>query len=128
MIRYLTTEQVLRIHRKMLERYGGAVGVRDPALLESAVVRPRLSAFGKDAYPTLFRKAAVLLHSLVKNHPFVDGNKRTGFAAMHLMLLLNGYDVTSTTVQEVSMTLHVAEGKTVPEQIESWIEKYGKER
>lgn len=82
MIKYLSLEQVLVIHEKLIEKYGGSHGIRDHALLESAVVRPRTSAFGEEAYPTLFLKAAVLLHSIIKNHPFVDGNKRTGFGAM----------------------------------------------
>ena len=126
MIVYLSLEQVLFIHKRVMERYGGAQGIRDKNLLEFAVMRPQMSVFGEDAYPTLFLKAAVLLHSIVQNHPFLDGNKRTGFAAMHLMLLRNGHDLASSCMQEVRMCLDVAMGKMTVEQISRWIETNSK--
>ncbi len=80
-----------------------------------------MSAFGEEAYPSLFLKSAVLLHSLVQNHPFVDGNKRAAFGAMHMMLLMNGYDLASSTDKEVNMVLRVATGKLDPDGIASWL-------
>ncbi|MDP8258918.1 MAG: type II toxin-antitoxin system death-on-curing family toxin, partial [Candidatus Aadella gelida] len=77
--------------------------MRDEGLLESAVFRPRGIVFGQEAYPDFFEKCAVLGYALIQNHPFVDGNKRTGFASMHLMLLMNGYDLASSTKMEVEM-------------------------
>ncbi len=87
-----------------------------------------MSAFGKDAYPSLFHKSAVLLHSLVQNHPFVDGNKRAAFGAMHMMLLLNGYDLVSSSKQEVDMVIRVATGKLDPDGIVSWLESMAMKR
>jgi len=76
-IQYLSVEQVLAAHTELIKCYGGSQGVRNRGLLESAVFRPQASAFGQEAYPTLFEKCAVLGYSLIQNHPFLDGNKRT---------------------------------------------------
>ena len=127
-IQYLSVEQVLATHVELIKRYGGKQGVRDRGLLESAVFRPQASAFGQEAYPTLFEKCAVLGYSLIQNHPFLDGNKRTGFAAMHLMLLINGYDLTSSTTEEVGMTENVASGKMHESEITLWLREYSRKR
>jgi death-on-curing protein len=87
-MRYLTIEEILEINAEVL---GGRHALRDRELLESAVARPQASAFGEDAYPDLVSKAAAMLHSLVLNHPFVDGNKRTAVLATLVFLDLNGY-------------------------------------
>ncbi len=125
---YLSLEQILFIHEKGIARYGGTQGIRDRELLELAVVRPQMSAFGKDAYPTLYLKSAALLHSLVQNHPFLDGNKRTGFGSMHLMLLRNGFDLSSSSAAEVQMCLDVAKGILKVDQIADWIKKYTRQK
>lgn len=127
-IQYLSVEQVLAAHTELIKRYGGSQGVRDRGLLESAVFRPQASAFSQEAYPTLFEKCAVLGYSLIQNHPFLDGNKRTGFAAMHLMLLINGYDLTSTTTEEVGMTENVASGKMHESEITLWLREHSRKR
>jgi len=127
-IQYLSVEQVLIIHEALIKRYGGSHGIHNRGLLESAVFRPQASAFGQDAYPTLFEKCAVLGYSLIQNHPFVDGNKRAGFAAMHLMLLINGYDLTSTTKEEVAMAEKTASGKMREPAIAQWLKKHSKRR
>jgi len=127
-IQYLSVEQVLTAHAELIKRYGGNQGVRDRGLLESAVFRPQASAFGQEAYPTLFEKCAVLGYSLIQNHPFLDGNKRTGFAAMHLMLLINGYDLTSTATEEVEMTKNVASGKMYESEITLWLREHSRKR
>lgn len=85
-MRYLYPKQILYLHQEIMERSEGSAGVRDQGLLESAVYRPQAAFGGEDLYPDLFSKAAVLGHSIIKNHPFVDGNKRTGFEAMRLLL------------------------------------------
>ncbi|HEU5159148.1 MAG TPA: type II toxin-antitoxin system death-on-curing family toxin [Streptosporangiaceae bacterium] len=85
---YLTAEQVIMINARHL---GGRPAVRDAGLVQSAVTRPQTVVFGADAYPTLEEKAAALLHSVISNHPFVDGNKPTGWAAMETMLVANGH-------------------------------------
>ncbi len=86
MTRYLTVEQALRIARAAV---GGPIDVRDVGLLESAVHRPRASVLGQDAYPDLFTKAGALLHSLARNHPLVDGNKRLAWLATWVFLAKN---------------------------------------
>jgi len=125
-VKYLTIEQVLVVHTVLIKRYGGRHGVRDHGLLESAVFRPQTSAFGQDAYPTLFEKCAVLGYSIIKNHPFLDGNKRTGFAGMHLMLLVNGHDLVSNTEEEVAMAENVATGKMDELEIASWLKEHSR--
>jgi death-on-curing protein len=85
--RYLTVEQALRIARAAV---GGPIEVRDVGLLESAIHRPRASVLGHDAYPDLFTKAGALLHSLARNHPLVDGNKRLAWLATYVVLAKNG--------------------------------------
>ena len=87
MIRYLTLEEVLELHRLTLEQSGGLSGVRDFGGLDSAVAQPRMTFGGQDLYPNLPEKAAALGFSLVCNHPFVDGNKRIGHAALETFLV-----------------------------------------
>ncbi|WP_317633418.1 type II toxin-antitoxin system death-on-curing family toxin [Streptomyces sp. SCSIO ZS0520] len=90
MTEYLDANDVIQIAEITL---GGRVGVRDWGLLQSAVARPQSSVFGEDAYPTLFEKAAALLHSLSSNHSLVDGNKRTGWASAVVFLDINGHSL-----------------------------------
>src|SRR5690242_19069572 len=92
-MRYLTLSEVLEMHRLVLEQSGGAGGVRDQNALESALAQPQMSFGGEELYPTLVEKASALAFSLVMNHPFVDGNKRVGHAAMETFLVLNGYEI-----------------------------------
>ena len=125
-IQYLSIEQVFAVHAALIKRYGGSQGIRDQGLLESAVFRPQASAFSRDTYPTLFEKCAVLGYSLIQNHPFLDGNKRTGFAGMHLMLLINGYDLTSTAKEEITMAENVASGKMYESKITQWLKQHSR--
>jgi len=85
---YLTVGEVLQIHHRQIDNYGGAQGLRDTGLLESAVFRPQIGY-----YNTIAEEAAALMESLANNHPFLDGNKRVAFAAAHTFLLVNGYDL-----------------------------------
>lgn len=91
-LRYLTTQEAIAINVAMIQRYspGEQIGVKNPGLLESAVLRSQSSAFGDDAYPTIFDKAAALFESLGQNHPFQNGNKRTAFTALVIFLRYNG--------------------------------------
>ncbi|GIO41413.1 type II toxin-antitoxin system death-on-curing family toxin [Paenibacillus apis] len=91
-IRYLSVQEVIAINVAMIQRYspGEHIGVKEPGLLESAVHRPQSSAFGEDAYPTIFEKAAALFESLGQNHPFHNANKRTAFTALVVFLRFNG--------------------------------------
>ena len=92
-MRYISLSEVLELHRRIIEESGGSTGLRDLGGLESAIAQPHMTFGGRDLYPTLIEKAAALCFSLVQNHPFIDGNKRVGHAAMEVMLILNGYDV-----------------------------------
>ena len=105
-MRYLTVEEVLDINAEVL---GGRHALRDRGLLESAVARPRASAFGRDAYPDLLSKAAALLHSLTLNHAFVDGNKRTAVLATLVFLDLNGYIICWDQREALDFILRLAE-------------------
>ena len=90
MIFYLPLEQVLELHRLEVRHFGGSAGLRDRGSLEAALGRPQMTFAGEDLYPDVESKAAALMHSIVMNHPFVDGNKRTGAAAAEFFLNLNG--------------------------------------
>lgn len=87
---YLTADEVVQINTRVM---GGTPALRDRGMLESAVARPQTSVCGEDAYPTFYEKAATLLHSLIMNHPFVDGNRRTATLALVVFAKLNGYEV-----------------------------------
>ncbi len=90
-MRYLTTSEILELHRLVIERTGGSPGVRDMNLLESATAQPAMVFGGEELYPTFSDKAAALAFSVIMNHPFVDGNKRAGHAAMETFLVLRNY-------------------------------------
>jgi len=120
---YLTPEQVLFIHSRLVTETGGSHGVRDLGLLESAVARPRATFDGKELYPDLFTKTAALMDSLINNHPFLDGNKRTGITSAGLFLLLNGCKLTASPQELETITLRVAmEGMEVS-ALATWIRK-----
>ena len=95
-ILFLNVDDILSIHNDLIEEFGGLAGLRDQKLLESAVASPQQSFGGNDLYPTIFTKAAALTFHLVSNHPFVDGNKRTGAASGATFLSMNGFDLDST--------------------------------
>ena len=119
MIVYLSVEQILDLHRALL-RFGGAAAVRDRGSLESAVARPTMTFGGEDLYPDVAAKAASLMHSLVLNHPFVDGNKRIGVAGAEFFLERNGHQLVATDEELEALTLSVAEGKIEAEALAIW--------
>jgi death-on-curing protein len=123
-MKLLTPEQVLFIHARLVAETGGMHGVRDLGLLESAVARPQATFDGMELYTTLFMKAAALLDSLINNHPFVDGNKRTGIAAAALLLRINGYHLTVTNPELERFTLQVATHHLPLPQIAAWFEQF----
>lgn len=98
MTEYVTTADALFFHKQLIERYGGASGVRDIGALEAALHRPQTGY-----YESIIQEAAALLESLIQNHPFVDGNKRVAFAVMDVFLRINGYRITAD-----SHTIHAA--------------------
>jgi death on curing protein len=106
--RYLTTEQALRIGRAAV---GGPVEVRDLGLLDAAVHRPRASVLRQDAYPDMFTKAAALLHSLARNHPLVDGNKRLAWLATYVFCAKNGIELDPSDDDAYELVVGVAAGE-----------------
>jgi len=120
-MRYLTPEQVLFIHARLIAETGGAHGVRDLGLLESAVSRPQAVFEGVELYPDVLQKAAALLESLINNHPFVDGNKRTGITAAAMFLQVNNYSLTVSNRELESFVLSIASGEQTFDSIVEWL-------
>ena len=123
-MRLLSVAQVLYLHRKIIAQSGGSHGVRDQGSLDSALAQPRMTFGGQDLYPTLVDKAAALGFSIINNHPFVDGNKRTGHAAMELMLLLNGHELEAGVDEQEAMILAVAAGSRSREAFTEWVTRH----
>jgi len=118
---YLTAEQVLFIHARLIEETGGVHGVLDLGLLQSAVARPKATFDKQDLYPDLFLKAATLLESLIGDHAFVDGNKRTAITSAGLFLHLNGYRLKASNQQLEDFTLECAQHLVSLDQMALWL-------
>jgi death-on-curing protein len=121
---YLTPEQVLFIHARLIAETGGEHGLRDLGLLESAVSRPQAVFEGNELYLEIHHKAAALLESLVNNHPFVDGNKRTGITAAAMFLRINDYTLTASNQEVESFVLSIALGEQTTDSILEWLRKH----
>ena len=120
-MRYLTPEQVLFIHARLIAETGGAHGVRDLGLLESAASRPQAVFEEVELYSDVQQKAAALLESLIKNHPFVDGNKRTGITAAAMFLQINSYSLIASNRELESFVLSIASGEQTFDSIVEWL-------
>jgi death-on-curing protein len=125
---YLSLEQVLELHRLAIRRFGGSAGLRERGSLEAALARPQMTFAGDDLYPDLESKAAALMHSLVMNHPFVDGNKRTGAAVAELFLNLNGVELQAGDDDVVALTRSVARGEVNAEALAIWLRQRSRHR
>jgi len=120
-VRYLSLAEILDVHERLLAGSGGARGIRDLGALESAVSQPHASFDGRDLYPDLVAKAAALCYSLVMNHPFVDGNKRVGHAAMETFLLLNGGEIRCSVDEQERVMLQLAAGDISRDAFTQWV-------
>ena len=118
---YLSLAEVLELHGRIIVESGGSDGMRDLGLLESALGQPRQTFGGEDLYPGLVEKAAALGYSLIKNHAFLDGNKRIGHASMEAMLMLNGFELVAEVDEAESEILAVAAGQRTREQFQEWV-------
>ncbi len=107
---FLSKSLVLKIHHRQVEKFGGTSGVRDEGLLESALAQPQATFFGEYLHPTIYEQAAAYLYHIAKNHPFIDGNKRTAFAVMDTFLRVNGYILNTDNEETYILVLKVAEG------------------
>jgi death on curing protein len=123
-MKYLSPQQVLFIQARLISETGGETGLLDLALLESAVARPFATFDSKDLYSGLFEKAAALLDSLINNHPFFDGNKRTGITSSALFLRINGYRLACSQKELESFTLLVATSHPPISELAAWFEKH----
>ncbi len=122
----ILVHDILEVHRLSVKVYGGASGVRDMGLLESAIARPFQTFGGDDLYPTVFEKAAALAESLIINHPFVDGNKRTGFLAMASLLQEEGSMLVASQEEAYLFTIHISTGSKSFEEIVKWLKENSK--
>ena len=124
---YLTPEQILFLHARLITETGGSHGVRDINLLLSAVGRPQASFDKQDLYPDVFFKAAALMDSLIRNHPFVDGNKRTGISAAGIFLIQNGYQLTALNAELESLMLVVSQSQKTISEIAVWFQTHSRQ-
>lgn len=123
---YITLDEVLAIHDDMIERYGGSFGIRDLGLIQSAIARPQASFGGEDLYPTIIDKAAALFHSLIFNHAFADGNKRTSLTSTARFLHLNGCGLKADEKELINFPLRVENKHLDIEEIAKWLKVHVK--
>lgn len=116
----LTPAQILFLHYRLIATTGGGHGIRDLGALQAAAARPQATFDGVELYPDLFAKAAALFKSLIRNHPFIDGNKRTAVAAAALLLLRNDYRLTSGQEELYAFTMRMATGEAGQEETRQW--------
>lgn len=128
MIKYLTVNEVVSIHDHFVKKYGGALGIRDDGLLESAVFRCQASFGGNDLYETIFDKAAAIFHSMIFDHPFVDGNKRAAIMSASSFLVRNGYNFAATDKELCGFPLIVEKTRPEISQIAKWFKKHCKKK
>jgi death-on-curing protein len=119
----ISLEEALSIHAEVVDATGGSHGVRDRGGLEAALARPYASFGGIDLYPDPITKAAALLESVVKNHPFVDGNKRAGYVLGRLQLITYDMDLHASEEDEYAMVIQVATGQLDVEGIVAWMKE-----
>lgn len=126
MTKYLTVDEVISIHNHFVNKFGGSLGIRDENLLESAVFRCQASFEGNYLYETIFDKAAATLHSLIFDHPFVDGNKRTAIMSAFSLLVRNGYTFKATDDELFGFPLAVEKKRPQISEISHWLKKHCK--
>ena len=119
-------KEVEQIHKLLIDTFGGSHGIRDLPALESALARPFQTFDNKELYLTPVDKAASLIESILKNHPFIDGNKRTGYVLARLLLLQNGQDINASEQEKYDFVINIASGKMRFEEIASWLDKHSK--
>lgn len=128
MTTFVEIDEIYLMHEAILRISKGKGGVRDFTLLHSAVERPKATFDGVDLYPTIWAKAASLLHSLCMNHAFTDGNKRTAWGATKRFLWLNGYHLQAKIKEGADFMVHVDNGKPPLPEIASWLKTHSKKR
>jgi len=119
----ISEKEALEIHAILIERFGGSDGIRDKELLDSALNRPYQTFDGQELYPSPIDKAAAILESIVKNHPFVDGNKRTGYVLARLFMMNNQLIIDADHEQKYQLVISISKGELSFDQIREWLEK-----
>ena len=117
----ILVKEVELLHRILIDKFGGSHGIRDNAALESAIARPFQTFDGNDLYPSVLEKAASLIESILVNHPFIDGNKRTGYTVLRLYLIQNGLDIAASQENKYEFVINIASGTLKYEGILSWL-------
>ena len=120
---YLSITKVLFVHDRAVKEFGGSFGIRDIGLVESAVARPQASFDGNDLYQSIYDKTAALLQSLLKNHPFVDGNKRTAWVSAVALLKMKGWQIIAKEDEVVEFMVRVANENLSVDEIAGWVKK-----
>ena len=120
----LSKKQILYLHSSLIKAFGGSDGIHDEAMLDSAIEAPFQTFDGIDLYPDLLNKAARLGFALIKNHPFVDGNKRTGIHAMLVFLKINGTEINAAQQEIITVGLSLASGTMSAEKLTKWLSEH----
>jgi death-on-curing protein len=123
----ITLNQVEQIHKILIDQFGGSHGIRDHGTLLSALSRPFQTFDGKDLYPSAIQKAAAFIESILINHPFVDGNKRTEYVLMRLLLIEYGLDINASQADKYQFVIWIASGKSNFNDIVYWLESHTRE-
>ena len=121
---FLEINDILAIHQILLEQLGSMPGIRDKGLLESAALQPKATFFGELLHSTIHAPASAYLYHLAKNHPFLDGNKRTAFGAMEAFLRLNGYNLSFSDEEAYKIVMQVAQGEISKEELTALLEQH----
>lgn len=122
----IEVEDVLEIHQFLIEKYGGANGIREISLLHSAISRPFTTFDGKELYPHPIDKASAILESIIINHPFVDGNKRTAFILCAVILLEYNYEILGSQKEKYDFVIAVTKGELKFDKIKVWLQSHSK--
>lgn len=123
-MKILTKKQILLLHNELISEFGGIAGIRDEGLLDSAINAPFQSFGGEELYPTLLEKAARLGYGIISNHPFLDGNKRTGTHVMLVFLNINGVYLNYDDIDLINIILSVASVNMTENQLLLWIQNH----
>lgn len=117
----ITLKEVENIHSILIKRFGGSLGIRDAAGLDAAINRPYQTFDQHELYPEAIDKAAAIFESIISNHPFIDGNKRTAYVLMRLILMENNQDIKASENEKYDFVINAAQGKLTFQMIRGWI-------
>jgi death on curing protein len=120
----ISIEEVEKIHDILIEKFGGAKGIRDKGSLDAAIKRPYQTFDGKDLYSSPVDKAAAIFESIISNHPFIDGNKRTSYVLMRLVLLDSGLDLLTSQDEKFDFVMKAAKSELTFDEIKMWIRNH----